>query len=244
MVISIVTPMTNNLAFGVTSNETEHDLDLKNLTNDPSSQIAVLDPHNETAHDPTSLNFTNGILPPTGELSYDILSIDLIRLVLLFVVLLVPIGITVYTVIVLIRDLRKLKKLHPILHDMPILLYIALILLSIILPSSIIFMIIKSKSIDDILPIIVALLTTIVLSMLNIWISKRYATTSFQEMYKKLDYTAATLTNLKQKTVANKHNLNRLNSIDSALKNVDSTLNDIHDILDKVNKKLDKQDRS
>ena len=239
MVISIAIPMTNNLAFAVASNETAHDLDLKNLTN-PPSQIAVLEPSNETAHDPTFQNLTNGMPLLTDELD-DIRLNSLIIIALAIVMSVASIVIMAWAIKEFIRDLRRLKKSHPLLRDMPKSLYIALASLLIVLPFSMVFLIIESKSILDVLPTIVALVTTIVLSMSSMWISQRYTTTNFQKMYKKLNGIAVALTNLKQGTVADKRNLNRLNSIDSALKNVDSELNSIHDILDKINKKLDKQ---
>lgn len=234
--------MINNLAFAVASNETAHDLDL-NLTDDSPSQIARLEPSNETAHDTTSQNSTNGMSPLIDEL-YDILLNNWDIIVLVIVMLVASLVIIVWAFSEFIRDLTKLKKLHPLLRDMPKSLYIAIASLIIVLPFSVIFIIIESKDKFDVLPIIVALITTIILSMSGMWISKWYTTENFQEIDQKLSDIDAALTNLKQKTVADKHNLNRLNSIDSALKNVDSALSDIHNILNKINKKLDKQGES
>ena len=251
IVLSIMALMTNNLAFAVASNKTMHDPDIKNFTNDPPSQIARLESSNETSHDPI-LNSTNEILL-IDELVHQIsLLYDLIIGVL---VLGIVIGVALWAVRGIIRNLRELKELHPILQAMPKLLYVAIILFPIILITSTVFMISIGESISDILLTIIALVPTIMLSMLNMWISKWRATVDFQKVHKKLNDTTAILTNLKQETVASKHNLNSIDSalknvdsalknVDSALKNVDSALNGIHDILDKINKKLDKPSES
>ena len=203
--LSIVILMIDNLVFAVASNETVHDLDPENST--------------------------HGMPSLTEELDHDILPlINLIMITLLIAVLVMFIVIMVWVIRQSIRDLRRLKKQYLILHDMPRLLYVAIILSPIILGTSIVFMINESENIFDVLPTIIALLATIVLSVLSMWLSKWYTTTGFQEMYKKLNDTAADLTNLKQEAVADKCNLN----------SIDSTLNNIHGILDKINKKLDK----